>query len=86
MQVLSESVANALKKTGDDEVTETIRFVDMMDKLFDVFNVNSYDTGKKKRKPFQDPYRSADDVRVKVHVFIILQHAVLIYMICCVTV
>ena len=48
-------------------MSETIRFVDMMDKLFDVFNVNSYDAGKKKRKPFQDPYRSADDDRVKVY-------------------
>ena len=59
-------MANALKKTGSDKVSETIRFVDMMDKLFDVFNVSSYDEGKKKRKPFQDPYRSADDYRVKV--------------------
>ena len=60
-------MANALRKTGGDEMSETIRFVDMMDKLFDVFNVNNYDNGKKKRKPFQDPYRSAADFRVKVH-------------------
>ena len=60
-------MANALRKAGGDETSETIRFIDMMDKLFDVFNVNNYDNGKKKRKPFQDPYRSAVDFRVKVH-------------------
>ena len=64
-------MANALRKTGGDEMSETIRFVDMMDKLFDVFNVNNYDTGKKKRKPFQDPYRSSADFRVKVHASLI---------------
>ena len=46
-------MANALRKTGGDEMSETIRFVDMMDKLFDVFNVNNYDNGEKKRKPFK---------------------------------
>ena len=32
----------------------------MIDKFFDCF-VTNYDAGKKKRKPFQDPYCSPDD-------------------------
>ena len=65
--MLSESVAKGLKQIEGDEVSETIRFVEMMDKLFDCFNVNDYDKGRKKRKPFQEPYRSTDDERIKVY-------------------
>ena len=43
-------MANSLRKTGGDKMSEMICFVDMMDKLFDVFNVNNYNNGKKKRK------------------------------------
>ena len=39
----------------------------MIDKFFDCFNVNNYETGKLKRKEFQDPYRSPDDARLKVN-------------------
>ena len=38
----------------------------MIDRFFDSLNVNNFNSGKWKRKPFQDPYRSADDFRLKV--------------------
>lgn len=56
-QILSSSVANALKLSGDPEVSETAKFVEMFDKLFDCLNVTNYSAGKKARKPFQDSWR-----------------------------
>ena len=65
MQVLSESVSKALLDMGE-EYSETAKFTEMMDKLFDCLNVNNFTAGKTKRKPFQDPYRQSDDFRIKV--------------------
>ena len=48
--MLSESVARGLKQIKGDEASETIRFVEMMDKLFDCFDVNDYDKGRKKER------------------------------------
>ena len=59
--LLSESIANALEKTGEDEVQETAKFVRMMDHFFDCLNVTNLVTGKKKRKAFQEPYRPNKD-------------------------
>ena len=64
--MLSESVSKALLLTGGDEVTETAHFIALIDKFFDCFNVSNFNSGKLKRKVFQDPYRSADDFRIKV--------------------
>ena len=50
----------------DDSLSETIRFVRMMDKLFDILNVNNFTKGKHQLKAFQDPYRSNDDFRLSV--------------------
>ena len=58
--VLSESVATAMKLTGGDEVTETVRFIEMFDKFFDCLNVNNFTTSHHKRKV------SATDFRLKV--------------------
>ena len=65
-QVLSESVSKALKLTGGNEVSETARFVDMMDKFFDALNVHNYTEGVHKRKRFKMPYTSSKDMRLKV--------------------
>ena len=48
------------------EVSETSRFAMMFDKFFDLLNVSNFDSGKKERKPFKDPHRSATDFRLKV--------------------
>ena len=64
--MLSESVSKALLLTGGDKVTETAHFISLIDKFFDCFNVRNFNSGKLKRKAFQDPYRSADDFCIKV--------------------
>ena len=47
-------------------MSETVKFTIMFDRFFDCLNVNNFTTGKHKRKPFQNPYRSPDDFRLKV--------------------
>ena len=59
-------MANALQIVVGEEASETVLFVKMMDHFFDCLNVNNFSTGKKKRKVFQDPYRSPSDFRFKV--------------------
>ena len=59
-------MANGLQKVVGEEASETVRFVQMMDHFFDALNVKNFNTGKQKRKIFQDPYRAADDFRLKV--------------------
>ena len=54
-------MACALEQTGGEEVSETVRFVRMMDRFFDCVNVNNFNAGKKKRKPFQCHYTKGDD-------------------------
>ena len=67
MEVLSESVSKALKLTRGSEVTETVKFVEYMDKFFDAVNVSNYVDGIHRRKPFQMPYLSDKDQRLEVH-------------------
>ena len=59
--MLSESVANALKHVGGEEVAETVQFIKMIDKFFDTLNVTNFSSGKLKRKPFKDPYKPSTD-------------------------
>jgi len=65
-QVLSGSVATAIRLTGGEEVKETVRFVEFFDKFFDSMNVNNFSAGYKSRNPFKSPYRSESDFRLKV--------------------
>ncbi len=46
--------------------SETARFVDIFDKFFDAVNVANFDSAKRERKPFKNPYRCALDFRLKV--------------------
>lgn len=59
-------MAHALVLTGGSRASETAVFVDKVDKFFDCLNVNSFDEGKLKRKPFIQPYRSQHDFRLLV--------------------
>ena len=63
---VSESVAKAMELTGGPAAEETVKFVLLFDRFFDTFNVNSYNEGRHKRKVFRQPFRSADDFRLKV--------------------
>ena len=62
-------MANGLQQVIGEEASETVTFVRMMDKFFDCLNVNNFCAGKKARKVFQDPYRGADDFRLKVKLY-----------------
>ena len=66
MQVLSSSVANALRITFGDEAAGTAYFCEMFDKFFDCLNVSNFDAGKRARNAFKSPYRSRCDFRLKV--------------------
>ncbi len=69
MQVLSNSVATALKLTGGNETQETAKFVEMMDKCFDCLNVGDFESGKRSRNAFKSPYYSSADFRLKVKLY-----------------
>ena len=59
-------MAKALRLTGGEDVEESARLAEMMDKFFDCVNVHNYTQGYHRRKPFLDPYRSSKDRRLKV--------------------
>ena len=61
-------MANGIQMVVGEDASETVKFVRMMDRFFDCFNVNNFCTGIQKRKVFQEPYRKAEDFRLKVHV------------------
>ena len=66
IQVLSSSVANALRISLGDQASGTALFCEMFDKFFDCVNVSTLDEGKLKRNVFKGPYRSGHDFRLKV--------------------
>ncbi len=66
VQVLSNSVAEALALEGKPYLKETERFVRKFNKFFDLFNVRSLTEHIKQRKPDLKPYRDVEDKRLKV--------------------
>ena len=69
MQVLSSSVANALRVTLRDQTAATAHFCEMFDKLFDCLNVSNFEAGKRSCNVFKSPYRSSHDFRLKVQFY-----------------
>lgn len=67
MQVFSSTVSCALLQVCGDKASETAHFVGLVDKFFDTFNVHNYTHGHKTLKPFQMPFVSASDFRLKVN-------------------
>jgi len=59
-------VSKGLTLILGDVASETAIFTDMFDKFFDALNVSNFDTAKHQRKTFKNPYRSANDFRLKV--------------------
>ena len=80
MQVLSESVGEALYLTGGSAAFETAYFIQKMDKFFDCLNVWFYNQGKLSRKPFQQPYRSDKDFRLEVYLKFIIMITLLLFL------
>ena len=62
---MSETVSKALRLTGGEEAAETALFIEMVDKMFNCFNISSLSKGKLKCKAFVQPYRSSNDFRLK---------------------
>ena len=54
--MMSETVAKAIHLTGGYEAKETVKSIEMVDKLFDYMNVSSLSRGKLNRTPFTQPY------------------------------
>lgn len=52
--------------TGGEKVKETVKFVALFDKFFDLLNVSNFTGGTRQRKPFQHPYRHGKDFRLDV--------------------
>lgn len=63
-QVLSKSVAVALKESDDEEVLGTAKFCQMMNGFFDCTNVRSTTEYVQKRNELIKPYSSCDDPRL----------------------
>ena len=67
VQVLSNSVAEALAMEDKPYLKETERFVHKFSKFFNLFNVQSLTEYVKQRKPDLEPYRDVEDKRLKVN-------------------
>ena len=66
MQVLSKTIAEAISMEENASLTETERFCRKFNKFFDCFNVRSLAEGLYKLNPDVEPYKSAEDPRLKV--------------------
>ena len=68
VQVLSNSVAEALAMENKPHLSETVRFVKTFNKFFDLLNVRSLTEAQIHRNPnvHVRPYRSVDDDHFKV--------------------
>ena len=64
VQVLSKSVAIALRETEKDDVLGTAEFCDMMNGFFDCTNGRSLTEHVQKKNSFVMPYQSPDDERL----------------------
>ena len=64
VQVLSKSVAIALRETAKEDVTGTAEFCEMMNGFFDCTNVRSLTEHVRKKNAFIKPYESAEDERL----------------------
>ena len=64
VQVLSKSVAIALRESGKEDVTGTAQFCEMMNGFFDCTNVRSLTEHIRKKNSFIMPYESPEDERL----------------------
>ena len=64
VQVLSDSVAVALRQVMGDEASETSKLCEMMNKFFDCMNVRSLNEHKTRNNPDVKPYTDVNDERL----------------------
>ena len=63
-------MSSAFELTGKEEFLETAKFCKMFDNFFDCLNTRRAGEGKQKRKPELEPYRSAEDGRFEVCLYL----------------
>ena len=63
VQVLSKSVAIALRETEEEDVSATADFCDMINGIFDCTNVRSLTEHSQKENPFTMPHTTPEDYR-----------------------
>jgi hypothetical protein len=63
-QIFSDSVAYALEDLYGEEITETVSFIKIMNKFFDILNVRSLVEGRNKRNSNLNPFTSTSDERL----------------------
>ena len=63
VQVLSKSMAEALKRSMPPEVSETAQFCELMNNFFDCCNVRSINEQPRKQNQMLAPYKSCNDER-----------------------
>ena len=63
-QVLSNTVANALERNFGDHMSETVKFLRLMDRFFDCCNTRSLYEAKQTLKGDLSAYTEADDARL----------------------
>ena len=61
VQVLSKSVAIALRETGKEDVTGTAVFCEMINGFYNCTNVRSLTEHVRKKNAFIKPYESAEE-------------------------
>lgn len=61
-----------MKLTGGPETEETVKFILMFDKFFDVLNVTNFTNWARARKPDKQPYQKIDDKRLEVSINYVL--------------
>ena len=64
VQVLSKSVAIAVRETGQEDVKATAEFCEMMNGFFDCTNLRSLNEHIRKKNSFLMPYTSSEDNRL----------------------
>lgn len=65
-------MADAIKYIGDDDHKETVQFVRIFYRFFDMLNTRSLEESIYKRKPDLEPYRTPTDSRLNVSILIII--------------
>lgn len=68
--MLSTSIAHYFTYFNEEGTDEVQQFVQLFDKFFDCVNVRDDQQWRRKRKPDLKPYRSLDDERFEVSIFI----------------
>jgi len=63
---MSGIVAKEMRKFGGEDVLETAKFIEMVDKLFNCMNVSFLSEEKYTKKPFLNTYHNSDDFQIKV--------------------